>query len=131
MIAIRTLLTLTLLIHAAVIFAETSKEPQSKIAEIVVTAQRREQSTLDHGGNIERLDFQDLQAVGHQHVYELMNRVAGAWIVRGSGQEHLTAIRSPVLSGAGSCGGFLMLEDGIPVRPSGFCNVNQMFELFT
>ncbi|NNE06086.1 MAG: TonB-dependent receptor [Xanthomonadales bacterium] len=131
MIAIRTLLTLTLLIHAAVIFAETSKEPQSEIAEIVVTAQRREQSTLDHGGNIERLDFQDVQAVGHQHVHELMNRVAGAWIVRGSGQEHLTAIRSPVLSGAGSCGGFLMLEDGIPVRPSGFCNVNQMFELFT
>jgi outer membrane receptor protein involved in Fe transport len=58
-----------------------------------------------------------------------MTRAAGVWVVRGSGQEHLTAIRSPVLTGGGSCGGFLLLEDGIPVRPSGFCNVNQFIEL--
>lgn len=126
----RIFLALTLFL-ASIGFAQTSEEPRSEIAEIVVTAQRRAQSTLNHGGNIERLDLEDIQAVGHQHIHELMNRVAGAWIVRGSGQEHLTAIRSPVLSGAGSCGGFLLLEDGIPIRPSGFCNVNQMFELFT
>ncbi|MBT8088431.1 MAG: TonB-dependent receptor, partial [Gammaproteobacteria bacterium] len=70
-------------------------------------------------------------AVGHQHIHELMTRVAGVWLSRGSGQEHLTAIRSPVLTGAGSCGDFLFLEDGIPIRPSGFCNVNQMFEMQT
>jgi len=97
--------------------------------EIVVTATRREQSALDVAGNIERLDESDLIDVQHQHIAELLTRVAGAWIVRGSGQEHLTAIRSPVLAGAGSCGGFLFLEDGIPTRPSGFCNVNQMLEL--
>jgi iron complex outermembrane recepter protein len=38
-------------------------------------------------------------------------------------------IRSPVLSGAGACGAFLFLEDGLPTRPAGFCNVNQLFEL--
>jgi len=98
------------------------------IDEVVVTAQRRAQSPLDVAGNIARLDETTLDEVQHQHINELLSRVAGAWIVRGSGQEHLTAIRSPVLSGAGSCGGFLFLEDGIPVRPSGFCNVNQMIE---
>jgi outer membrane receptor protein involved in Fe transport len=60
-----------------------------------------------------------------------MNRVAGAWVVRGSGQEHQTAIRSPVLGGGGACGGFLPLEDGIPVRPAGFCNINQFIELYS
>ena len=34
-----------------------------------------------------------------------------------------------MLTGPGSCGAFLILEDGIPTRPAGFCNVNQLFEL--
>ena len=37
-------------------------------------------------------------------------------------------MRSPVLTGPGACGSFLILEDGIPVRPAGFCNVNGLFE---
>lgn len=99
--------------------------------EIVVTSQRREQPALDHAGNVARLDQGDLDAVRHQHLHELLTRVAGVWLSRGSGQEHLTAIRSPVLTGAGSCGAFLALEDGIPIRPAGFCNVNQFFEVDT
>jgi iron complex outermembrane receptor protein len=101
------------------------------VSEIVVTGRRREQPVLRYPGNIERLDGELVAAVRHQHVHQLMTRVAGVWISRGSGQEHLTAIRSPVLTGAGSCGGFLFLEDGIPIRPAGFCNVNQMFEMNT
>ena len=101
------------------------------VTEIVVTARRREQSALTHAGNIERLDGALVDGVFHQHIHQLMTRVAGVWISRGSGQEHLTAIRSPVLTGPGSCGGFLFLENGIPIRPAGFCNVNQLFEIDT
>jgi len=101
------------------------------LSEIVVTGQRREQPALAYPGNIERLAGELVDGVRHQHIHQLMTRVAGVWISRGSGQEHLTAIRSPVLTGAGSCGGFLFLENGIPIRPAGFCNVNQMFEIDT
>ena len=101
------------------------------LSEIVVTGQRREQPALAYAGNIEQLDGELVDAVRHQHVHQLLTRVAGVWVSRGSGQELLTAIRSPVLTGAGSCGGFLFLEDGIPIRPTGFCNVNQMFEIDT
>jgi len=101
------------------------------IPEVVVTSQRREQSVLQHAGNIAQIDFETLEWLRAQHIHEVMNRVAGAWIVRGSGQEHQTAIRSPVLGGGGACGGFLPLEDGIPVRPPGFCNINQFIELYT
>jgi outer membrane receptor protein involved in Fe transport len=99
------------------------------IDELVVTSQRREQPRLEHAGNIEHLDNETLTAVQHHHMHELLTRVSGVWLSRGSGQEHLTAIRSPVLTGAGSCGAFLFLEDGIPIRPAGFCNVNSLFEI--
>ena len=85
------------------------------LSEIVVTGQRREQPALSYAGNIERLDRGIVDDVRHQHIHQLLARVAGVWISRGSGQEHLTAIRSPVLTGAGSCGGFLFLENGIPI----------------
>jgi len=62
------------------------------------------------------------------HSAEALNRAAGVNVQRGSGQESLIAIRSPVLTGAGGCGSFLLLEDGLPLRPTGFCNVNALFE---
>ena len=102
-----------------------------EIAEIVVTSQRRPQNRLLHPGNITVLDQAAIENTKHQHISQLLHRVPGAWIVRGSGQEHQTAIRSPVLGGGGSCGGFLILEDGIPIRPASFCNINQLFEVNT
>ena len=102
-----------------------------RIEELVVTSRRRDEPLLLHAGNLSQLSDEAISAIGHQHIHELMTRMPGVWIGRGSGQEHLTAIRSPVLTGAGSCGDFLFLEDSIPIRPSGFCNVNQMFEMNT
>lgn len=104
---------------------------EEAVSEIVVTSQRRERPLLEQTGNITRIDTATLVGVRHHHIHELMTRAAGVWITRASGQEHLTAIRSPVLTGPGSCGAFLFLEDGIPIRPAGFCNVNSLIELGT
>ena len=121
-----------MIIVATLLLAAVPNTVQGEpLSEIVVTSQRRDQPRADHRGNIDHLDATLVDAVGHQHPYELMTRSAGVWVSRGSGQEHLTAVRSPVLTGAGSCGGFLFLEDGIPIRPAGFCNVNQLFEIAT
>ena len=49
----------------------------------------------------------------------MLNRSAGVYIQRGSGAESLGAIRSPVLTGAGACGAFLVAEDSLPIRPVG------------
>jgi outer membrane receptor protein involved in Fe transport len=119
-----------LLILTARADEQLTDETQKIIGEVVVTAQRRSQQKLDYAGNIDRLDEEVIDEAAHHHIHELLTRVAGVWVVRGAGQEHLTAIRSPMLTGAGSCGGFLFLEDGIPIRPSGFCNVNQFMEMF-
>ncbi len=34
-----------------------------------------------------------------------------------------------MLTGPGACGAFLVIDDGVPTRPAGFCNVNQLFDL--
>jgi len=75
------------------------------------------------------IDLSQIALVAPSHPNALFNRVPGAWVVQGSGQEHLTAFRSPVLTGPGACGAFLLMENGVPIRPSGFCNVNGMLEL--
>ena len=72
-----------------------------------------------------------LNEVGLVHVEEAMQLVAGSNMHRGNGQEYLPALRSQVLSGAGACGGILTLEDGIPLRSAGFCNINELFEAHT
>lgn len=71
---------------------------------------------------------EDLRSGAVEHANQIFNATPGIWVSRGNGQEHLTAIRSPVFTGAGACGAFAMLEDGIAVRAAGFCNANQLFD---
>lgn len=96
--------------------------------EIVVTANKQEQPVRDIASSISSLSSEELQTISPIHINEALHRVPGVWISRGNGQEHLTAIRSPVLTGAGSCGAYLMMQDGISLRAPGFCNVNELFE---
>jgi outer membrane receptor protein involved in Fe transport len=106
-------------------------DAERTLEEIVVTATRRAEPALRTPVSIGRIPEADVLLVGSTHHSEILNRVAGAMIQRGSGQESLTAIRSPVLTGAGSCGAFLFLENSVPIRPVGFCNVNELFEVNT
>lgn len=101
------------------------------LPEMVVTATRGPAPSLTLVGNTARVDEERLRLLGATHANQLGNLAAGTWLARGTEQESLPSIRSPVLTGPGSCGAFLMLEDGIPVRPAGFCNVNELFEILT
>ncbi len=121
---IRIILALT----AGCIATTAVADSAAPLGEVLVTATRREHSLLTYAGSVTRLEAPTIAHVGATHHAELLNQAAGAFIQRGSGQESLTALRSPVLTGAGSCGAFLFLEDGIPLRPVGFCNVNELFE---
>ena len=85
--------------------------------------------TPEAAAAVARLSAAELASIRPSHPNEVFSRIPGAWVTRGSGQEHLTAIRSPLLTGAGGCGGFLYLENGVPIRPPGFCNINNLFEV--
>lgn len=105
------------------------KDAGKKVETIIVTGTRTAEDLRDFAGSISLVGGDDVTVVGSTHHSEIMNRAPGAMIQRNSGQESLTAIRSPVLSGPGSCGVFLFLENSVPIRPIGFCNVNELFEV--
>ena len=103
--------------------------PAQALDEVIVTATRSPLAIMDYPGSATRIGAASVGLTGPTHSSELLNRAPGAMIQRGSGQESLTALRSPVLTGAGACGAVLVLEDSIPIRPVGSCNVNELFEV--
>jgi outer membrane receptor protein involved in Fe transport len=111
--------------------ASAADEPAvaSSPEDIVVTATRDRRSAFQTPASVTRIDDETIAAIGARHQADFLNRGAGVYIQRGSGAESLSAIRSPVLAGAGACGSFLVAEDSLPIRPVGFCNLNEMFEL--
>ena len=119
---------------AAIVLAFTpsigsSQSGQQAIEEIEVFANsRRSEGLTNVNAAVSVLDEEELDLILHTHYQEALSRVPGFSGNRNNGQESLMALRSPVLTGAGACGAFLIAENGIPVRSAGFCNVNEMFD---
>jgi outer membrane receptor protein involved in Fe transport len=106
---------------------EQATNPE-EVETVIVTARRTAESGFDLATSWAVLDQTSIERVSAQHSNQLFNRVSGTWVSRGNGQESLVSLRSPVLTGAGSCGAFMTAEDGISMRSPGFCNVNQLFD---
>ncbi|MGB0450384.1 MAG: TonB-dependent receptor plug domain-containing protein, partial [Porticoccaceae bacterium] len=125
--------TLVLLFQPLWLFSApaTSAEAEETIENIIVTGRRDSQPLEKLIGAIGQVTTSELELVGHQHIHQAAARLPGVWLSRGNGQELLAAVRSPVFTGAGSCGEVLTSEDGLPIRPTGLCNVNQLFEVNT
>ncbi len=89
------------------------KASASLVDEIVVTASKEDTQILKVGGNISSINTDEIKFINAINPSEILNRLPAVYISQGSGQEHLTSIRSPVLSGGAGAGSFLYLEDGI------------------
>ena len=74
------------------------------------------------------VNAQDLSILSPDHPAEAINSLPSVNVQMNSGQEHLIALRSPVLTGGAGQGSFLILENGLPTRSSAFGNVNALFE---
>lgn len=95
---------------------------------IVTTATRTTSDWKTLSGNTSVIDKNQITIHNAQHLNQLLGSAANVWLSRGNGQESLLAMRSPVLTGSGSCAEFMTLADGIALRAAGFCNVNQLFD---
>ena len=111
------------------LFAQPAEPAIEEI--MVISSTRRPEPISNVNASVSVLSEEDLQLIAHTHIQVAANRLAGVNINRNNGQESLTAIRSPVLTGAGACGAFLLAEQGIPLRAAGFCNVNELFDAHT
>lgn len=96
--------------------------------ELIVTTTGFGTPRATHIGNIARISGDEAEFILPLQPAEALNRLPGLAIQQGSGAEHLTAIRSPVLTAGAGAGSFLYLEDGVPMRAAGFANVNALME---
>lgn len=108
--------------------AAQAATPVSASLDVIEVTERRLTDLSTAPASVSALDSDEILRVNADHPAEALNRVPGVLIHRGNGQEHLTAIRSPVLTGGAGAGSFLFLEDGVPLRAAGFANVNGLFE---
>ena len=116
------LVSLGLLIGANTVLAQTELE------EVAVIGTRVEQDLASLASNISVLNSETLNEINAVHIQQALSQIPGVALQRGNGQESLPSIRSAVLTGAGACGNVLVMEEGIPVRGAGFCNVNELFD---
>ena len=98
--------------------AESASNPNSVTLPPIEVSSERQKIALLTKSSLSTLTADEIRTEAPKHPNEIFDRIPGVWISSGSGQEHLTAIRSPVLTGAGACGAFMVLEDEIPTRPS-------------
>jgi len=96
---------------------------------ITITADRLFFNANQHSSSVTEINESHIKLISAEHINQVLKQVPSTWISRGNGQEHLTAIRSPVFTGAGACGAFFMAEDWISLRAPGFCNLNQLFDV--
>ncbi|MGK2741319.1 TonB-dependent receptor [Tepidicaulis sp. LMO-SS28] len=111
--------------------AGAQEAPAPIKGEVVVTSTPVGTARQTHPGNVAKISESDVEFVRADNHTQLLNRAPGVNMHSNNGQESLTAIRSPVLSGGAGAGSFLFLEDGVPTRAAGFGNVNALFESIT
>ncbi len=95
---------------------------------IVVTASRMSDPLDEVALSVSILESEALSLRNVDHISEALAVVPGVDLHRGSGAEHLTSIRSPILTGGAGAGSFLYLQNSVPLRSAGFANVNGLFD---
>lgn len=116
-------------VFLALVSTSHAQNSSAEVEVISVTAAKTPQAINQSPDSISAILAKEIELISGQHIAQVLDAAPGTWISRGNGQEHLTAIRSPVLTGAGSCGAFFMGLDGISIRAPGFCNANQLFDI--
>ena len=110
------------------LFSSSQQVLAENLETVVVTAVRTEQNVSQLPLSATVLGEQTLQVQNPDHPAEVLNLVPGVNLHRGSGAEHLTAVRSPVLTGGAGAGSFLYLQNGVPLRSAGFANTNGLLD---
>jgi iron complex outermembrane receptor protein len=96
-----------------------------EVADVTVSASRDAQSVATTPLAIGVIDASELAATRAHHPAELITRTPGAWVSNLGGEGHSTAIRQPITTKAV----YQYLEDGIPIRSTGFFNHNGLYEV--
>ncbi|MDO9165221.1 MAG: TonB-dependent receptor plug domain-containing protein, partial [Rhodoferax sp.] len=104
--------------------AQAVTEP-SALSVVTVTGSREQTLLLQTPASVGVISAQDIQRTGPMHPQQILGQVPGVAIAVTNGEGHSTAIRQPFPTRPL----YLYLEDGIPIRATGFFNHNALYEV--
>ncbi|OGS92012.1 MAG: TonB-dependent receptor [Gallionellales bacterium GWA2_60_18] len=100
-------------------------EDAAMLDDVVVSSTREAQKKSEVAATVGKVSGEALRAAKASHPSQIMGRVPGVWVNITGGEGHQTAIRQPLTTNPV----YAYLEDGIPVRSTGFFNHNALYEI--
>jgi outer membrane receptor protein involved in Fe transport len=95
------------------------------VAPVQVTASREARRRAEQSATVDGLDGAEVRLARAAHPAQVMKRVPGVYVSQLSGEGSSVAIRQPITTRPM----YLYLEDGVPVRATGFFNHNALYEV--
>lgn len=95
------------------------------LQQVIVSASREGQARQDAPMAVSKINSVQIQDTKAPALYQLLNKVAGVYMVNLGNEQHTMAIRQPITYNAL----YLYMEDGIPIRPTGIFNHNSLYEI--
>ena len=104
--------------------AQTAAVPTA-LPEVSVTGTREKELLRETPASVGVIREQSIREVRPTHPSQIISQVPGAAVSITNGEGHQTSIRQPFTTGPV----YLFLEDGIPIRATGFFNHNALYEI--
>lgn len=95
------------------------------LQQVIVSASRERQARQDAPIAISKINATQIHDTKATALYQLLNKVAGVYMVDLGNEQHTMAIRQPITYNAL----YLYMEDGLPIRPTGIFNHNSLYEI--
>lgn len=95
------------------------------LPEVTVTGTREGELRSETPTSVSVIGKEKIDGIKPTHPMEIINRAPGAAVVPTTGEGHTTAIRQPMTTDAV----YQFLEDGVPIRATGFFNHNALYEI--
>ncbi len=100
-------------------------QPDTVLDEVTVTGTREAEPLATTAATVDTVSAEEIDETHPGHPSEVMNRIPGVHVNVTGGEGHMTSIRQPITTKPV----YLYLEDGIPVRSTGFFNHNALYEI--
>jgi iron complex outermembrane receptor protein len=102
-----------------------AEETPTVLDETVVSGSREATPLAETAASVGSIKGETLRADKPSHPADVLGQVPGVYISVTNGEGHQTAIRQPITTNPV----YLYLEDGVPVRSTGFFNHNALYEI--
>jgi iron complex outermembrane receptor protein len=99
--------------------------PATALPEVSVTGTREKELLRETPASVGVIRDEAIRQVRPTHPSQIISQVPGAAVSITNGEGHQTSIRQPFTTGPV----YLFLEDGIPIRATGFFNHNALYEI--